>query len=119
MDKILVSAYGTLRPGYGNNRLLVDSTHIGEGSTVEKYTMTASGIPYVSKRPLHNIVVDVYEVSKDTLKRLDQLEGHPEWYKREVIPVKVNGEILNTWLYFNEGYSNLSIVPEGNYKNIR
>ena len=84
-ENIYVACYGTLRPGFGNNRLLVDSEHIGTGKTIEKYTLRASGIPFVSKDPLHSVVVDVYKVDEPTLKNLDSLEGHPEWYKREQI----------------------------------
>ncbi len=115
-NDIYVSVYGTLRPGFGNNILLSDSIHLGTGHTVNKYTLRASGIPFVSKEPLHNVVVDVYKVDEDTLKNLDRLEGHPEWYHRKLIPVSIEGEILDAWLYFNEGYSHLKIVESGDYK---
>lgn len=115
-ENIYVACYGTLRPGFGNNRLLVDSEHIGTGKTVEKYTLRASGIPFVSKDPLHNVVVDVYKVDEPTLKNLDSLEGHPEWYKREQIGINVDDDIVTSWLYFNEGYSHLPIIDSGDYK---
>lgn len=113
---IIVAAYGTLREGYGNNRLLSSSKHLGTGQTVEKYTLRASGIPFVSKEPLHNVVVDVYKVDNDTLENLDSLEGHPEWYCREKIPVKVGDTRMEAWLYFNDGYSHLPIIESGDYK---
>ena len=114
-ENIYVSVYGTLRPGFGNNRLLNTSEHLGTGKTVEKYTLRASGIPFVSKEPLHNVVVDVYKVDNDTLDRLDGLEGHPEWYKREQIPVKVGDKTMTAWLYFNDGYPNLPLINSGDY----
>jgi gamma-glutamylaminecyclotransferase len=114
-NDIIIAAYGTLRPQYNNNRLLAKSKHIGTGKTVEKYTLRASGIPFVSKEPLHNVVVDIYKVDNSTLEDLDSLEGHPEWYCREKIPVIVNNKTLDAWLYFNDGYSHLPIINSGDY----
>ena len=120
--EIYVGAYGTLRDGCSNNRLLTNSEHLGTGQTIEKYTLRANGIPFVSKEPLHNVVIDVYKVDDSTLKRLDSLEGYDpknhngSWYKREQIPVKIGNKILNAWLYFNEGYSHLPIIKSGDYK---
>ena len=112
----IIAAYGTLREGFGNNRLLRYSKHLGTGQTIEKYTLRASGIPFVSKEPLHNVVVDVYKVDDDTLQSLDSLEGHPERYCREEIPVKVGDTTMKAWLYFNNGYSHLPIIESGDYK---
>ncbi len=114
---IIIAAYGTLREGYGNNRLLQTSSHLGTGKTAEKYTLRASGIPFVSKEPTSNIVVDVYKVNKSVLSQLDSLEGHPEWYKREQIPVIVENKQLNAWLYFNDGYTHLPVIKSGDYNN--
>ena len=112
----IIAAYGTLRDGFGTNRLLRYSKHLGTCQTIEKYTLRASGIPFVSKEPLHNVVVDVYKVDDDTLQSLDSLEGHPEWYCREEIPVKVGDTTMKAWLYFNNGYSHLPIIESGDYK---
>lgn len=115
INNILIAAYGTLREGFGNNRLIPKGCHIGTGLTVEKYTMKVAGIPYVSKKPTSNIVVDVYEINQNTLERLDSLEGHPRWYKREVIPVNIDNKQLDCWLYFNDS-DNGTILESGDYK---
>lgn len=115
-ENIYVSVYGTLRPGFGNNRLLLTSTYMGTGNTANKYTLRASGIPFVSEEPLHNIVVDVYKVNKDTLERLDELEGHPDWYCRKLIPIKLENTTIDAWLYFNDKYPELPIIESGDYK---
>lgn len=117
-NNILVAAYGTLREGYGNNRLIPEGSHIGKGKTLERYTMTSSGIPFVSKTPTTQIVVDVYSIDEDTLKRLDRLEGHPDWYEREIIPIVMDDStVLNAWLYFNNDYEHLPVVITGDYSN--
>ena len=39
--------------------------------------------------PVHG---EVWEISPATLRQLDQLEGHPDWYRRESIQVQMNSE---------------------------
>ena len=80
--------------------------------TSEKYVMYISGVPFVSKQfDLYKIMGEVYEVDKLTLNDLDMLEGHPNWYKRELILVSyvsLKGKMVNekAWLYFNEDIPN-------------
>lgn len=38
------------------------------------------------------------------LRRLDALEGHPVWYKREEIPIHCNKTVLKCWCYFLDHY---------------
>lgn len=118
-ERFLIAAYGTLRKGWGNSRLvdIPSNKYIGEGKTVEKYTMRSSGIPYLSKEPMVNITVDLWEIDKDSLIKVDALEGHPKWYKRELVPVEVNNKIYNAYIYFNEG-SNANIVESGDFNRI-
>jgi gamma-glutamylcyclotransferase (GGCT)/AIG2-like uncharacterized protein YtfP len=121
-NKILIAAYGTLRKGYGNSRLVdipSQTKWLGTGKTVEKYQMRASGIPYVNKTPDTQIVVDIWEIDKDRhLPSVDRLEGHPEWYCREEVDIELNGNIIKAWLYFMED-SGSTIVKSGNYNDYR
>jgi gamma-glutamylaminecyclotransferase len=44
---------------------------------------------------------EVYRVDDLTLERLDQLEGHPDWYERKEVEIlSDNGENIISWLYF-------------------
>jgi gamma-glutamylaminecyclotransferase len=121
-NKILIAAYGTLRKGYGNSRLVdipSQTKWLGTGKTVKKYQMRASGIPYVNKTPDTQIVVDIWEIDKDRhLPSVDRLEGHPEWYCREEVDIELNGNIIKAWLYFMED-SGSTIVKSGNYNDYR
>ena len=116
----LVFTYGTLMRGYGNNRLLEGAFFKGEAETVEKYMLTASGIPFV--HPKHNKVEikgEVWEVR--TLRQfihLDALESHPNWYKREIIEVRVKNKIKKAWIYFNEDSVGTEI-PSGDYRDYK
>lgn len=118
---IYISAYGTIKKGYSNNRVVQypGNSYIGAGITKEKYAMYRSGIPFVIKEPLTPIVVDVYEVASENLPRIDSLEGHPNWYKRELIPVILeDGKELDCWLYFmtRTEVKNYHFVETGNYQ---
>ena len=107
MTKVVV--YGTLRKGYGNHHLLETSSFLGNCLTKDKYSMFASGIPFVNKKiNKTQIVGEVYEVTEPVLRRLDMLEGYsPEdhensWYKREEIPVVMEDQSeTNAFIYFN------------------
>lgn len=100
----LIAVYGTLKRNYGNYyNYLSSSTFIGKGYTKDKYPLVISGLPYLIDKigVGHNVQVDVFKVSDTKLKELDRLEGHPNWYRRRQIDIKVKGIILSCWIYFN------------------
>ncbi len=117
---VYVAAYGTLKEGHGNNVLmrLPGNKYIGRGITKEKYSMYSSGIPFVIKKPKVVIVVDVYQVAIQNLPRLDSLEGHPHWYRRELVTTIVNGKEYESWLYFmteENRVKSYNYIADGNY----
>ena len=104
LEDNLVAVYGTLKKGYNNyNSYLTSSKFVGKGETKDKYPLVISGLPYLieNKGQGHNVEVDVFKVSSSVLRDLDRLEGHPTWYRRKQIEVKVNGKVLVCWIYFN------------------
>lgn len=111
-----VAVYGTLKRGHGNNRILEASVLIGIGRTSPEYRMYVSGIPYVSRDPEgYPIHVEVYDVDDATLSRLDRLEGHPEFYRRELCAVHTPEGDSKAWMYLVTGYSNLPEELSGCY----
>ena len=110
----IVAVYGTLKKGNNNyyNYLTMEK-YIGQGETAKKHVLTAPHLPYLSDDPKHiqkrgNFVeVDVFEVSKYTLERLDRLEGHPNIYTRKQTKIRLkNGEIITAWVYILRGQEN-------------
>lgn len=111
---VTVFVYGTLKRGKHNNYLMSNSKYLGVGVTKRKYAMYEHGIPYVSqKTQTTEIVGELYEVDRHTLKSLDMLEGHPDWYVRQEVEVLfIQDHIANfseddiqvktAWIYFNE-----------------
>lgn len=93
----LVFVYGTLKKGFGNNRLLVGAKSLGEFTTAyPNFIMSGrfNAFPYVSRTEEngHFIKGELYLVeSSDMMDSLDCLEGHPEFYRREKVKIS-NGD---------------------------
>ncbi len=120
--------YGTLMKGFGNHHLLESSTFIGTARTCEKYAMYATGFPFVNPNiPRTVISGEVYLVeSEEVLHRLDQLEGHPNWYVRTEIDVELieDSRKLRASIYFNSGVDDKDLssgyhvhIPSGNFRD--
>lgn len=94
----LIAVYGTLRKGYGNHSYLSGAKFIGSGQTFDKYRMTGAGIPFLLQgknvEGSNNVRVEVYSVDDWKLKSIDRLEGHPTWYKREKIGIRLDNGIV-------------------------
>ncbi|MDQ7056677.1 MAG: gamma-glutamylcyclotransferase family protein [Persephonella sp.] len=119
MHKNFVFVYGTLRKGFWNHSFLGNSRFLGYGKTKEKYSLYADSIPYVVKEPLTQIKGEIYEVDDETLQRLDELEGHPSFYKRELVDVITeDGKLIKAWIYFYP-YKNGHLIQSGDYKDCR
>jgi len=86
------------------------NTNPPEACPSEKYAMLyQDGIPYATRNEaVSRIQGEVYSVDDDTLKDLDSLEQHPEWYCRGQDEVVLGGgsSTVKAWLYFNP-------TPEG------
>lgn len=110
---IKIAVYGTLKRGHYNNRFIGTSEFIGEGITKDKYQMTSNGhFPYLSKNGDYNIKVEVFEVNEDDLKNIDRLEGHPTFYKREVVDIIIGEDILKCWIYLTPVKGQIQLKDE-------
>jgi len=102
-NAILVAVYGTLKKGQGNNYLLgSDAVLIGSGQTESKFDMLDfGGYPGALEYGDKALSVEVWSVNPEHLPRVDQLEGHPSFYKREEEEVKMYEfeGTLNAWMY--------------------
>ncbi len=115
-EKNLVFVYGTLKQGFSNHRYLAGSKFLGTGRTVERYAMYASGIPFVvMTEPISEIHGELYEVDDFTLETLDDLEGHPDFYRREQAEICLDDGSqpdIKAWIFFSENNSG-TLVPSG------
>ena len=81
-----IAVYGTLKRGYGNNRLLTSwATFLGE-DFVPFNKIRGTGFPIAKFHGADGtklLKVEIFAItSPETLQRVDALEGHPQWYKR-------------------------------------
>lgn len=98
-----VFVYGTLKAGKGNHGLLNGATFIGPGVTTQPFVMKDGGFPAVLKtNEGHPVVGEIYAITDDILAKLDSLEGHPNLFCREEIPVDIgdSGVLQTCWMYF-------------------
>lgn len=117
----LVFVYGTLKKGFSNHRLLASSELLGAARTVNKYAMYTTGVPIVVKdESVSEIFGELYRVDEATLVYLDSLEGHPDWYRREMVDVllleddREGQQAERAWIYFNLDKRG-ALVPSGEY----
>ena len=110
----IIFVYGTLRSGFHNHSLLYNSKLIGKGKTKDKYALYSFGVPFLVNEPVTQVIGEVYSVSDKTLKHIDSLEMHPNWYKRKLISIMVNNQEYIAWAYFNVKQGNL--IKSGDYE---
>lgn len=89
----LIFVYGSLKRGRPNERLLFDSKSLGKAKTVMKYPLvvnTHQGYPYLLKHEGvgHNVIGELYRVTKHTIEELDKFEGNE--YRRGKIKIIKN-----------------------------
>lgn len=83
-NSIPVFVYGTLKKGHGNHGLLQSAYFVTKAKTERKMVMVQkrwAGYPHVldiEDELAHQIPGEIYLVSSDDLKRLDNLEGYRE-----------------------------------------
>jgi gamma-glutamylaminecyclotransferase len=118
--KHLVFVYGTLLSGLGNHHIIEPGHFIADGETVERFRMTAGGIPFVSRvDPVCRVKGELYIVNDETLADLDRLEGHPRFYCRELVEVEgPGGAIFTAWCYLCERGAGHHLVDDGDFRRV-
>ncbi|MCG1028946.1 gamma-glutamylcyclotransferase [Virgibacillus halodenitrificans] len=73
----LVFVYGTLRKDESNNKVLADARLVAEEAwTSGRLYSTTSYYPVLEKYESGEVYGELYEVTKDKLEELDELEGY-------------------------------------------
>ena len=78
-----VIVYGTLKRGYGNNRLLQSSKFVEE-TEVEGFKLYYAGFPVAAPAEGEKITAEVWDIGEDqqVLSNLDRLESEGTMYHR-------------------------------------
>lgn len=113
-----VFVYGTLKRGYLANMYLEGSTYIGDGITVDGFSMYDGGYPKLvdnGVQPLP-VVGEVYEVDSETMAVLDDYESYPTLYDRKIIAVMVDQVQYDCIVYvYNCPTESLSLVEPNDH----
>lgn len=117
MKKIVV--YGSLRKGHGNHRyLLSDSKLVSEEVINIPFKMVSlGGFPgLIPSKENNGITVEIYEVTDDTYKAVEQLEGYPNFYQKALVPTSL-GE-LEIYVLLSPRYAvNPTFVENGDWNS--
>lgn len=88
-----VFVYGTLLRGEPNHGLLAGSPCVGEARTRAEFELVDLGyFPAMIWQGKTAVVGEVYTIDEATLRRLDRLEGHPQFYVRTTIQLEHGAE---------------------------
>lgn len=114
-----VAVYGSLLKTLSNHKLLEESEYLGEFHTDPEFSLYSLGsYPGLKKNGITSIRMEVYRVSKDVLKALDQLEGYDKankegsYYKRFSLPTPYG---LAFSYEYNNPIKSQKIVASGNW----
>lgn len=116
---MIIFTYGTLRKGRNNHGFLKGCKYLGEAYTSTEYSLIVSGLPYLVERPGDGCLGELYEVDQKSLKYIDRLEGHPDFYERKPITVYTidDNQEVNCEAYIHPDIFNKSMVK--NYTIVR
>jgi len=90
----LVFVYGTLLNGEPNHRVLAEAELVGLASTEPAFLVDLGAFPALVPGGNTAVAGEVYKVDNATLARLDRLEGHPRFYRREPITLDSGQDAL-------------------------
>jgi gamma-glutamylcyclotransferase (GGCT)/AIG2-like uncharacterized protein YtfP len=81
--------YGTLKKGYGNHHIIADAEFLGTAKTPRNYDIfpvhPAGGFPICVENGKFHVLGELYKINEKILARCDQLESHPDFYRRKLI----------------------------------
>ena len=116
--KHLLAVYGTLKQGFGNNRLLQTSKLLGEQNISGFKMYSLGGYPAINIAEDSDIKIEVYEINDPTvLNRVYSLEGYTgkrndpsNWYDTTEVKTKWGAAEI---FYFKDKLENRPLVESG------
>ncbi|HKJ89498.1 MAG TPA: gamma-glutamylcyclotransferase family protein [Oceanipulchritudo sp.] len=104
-DRSLLFVYGTLQRGGCYHDLLKSGgpAFLGSGRLCSRYPLLLTRYPCLLDLPDRGFRVrgEVYRIARSTnWLAIDELEDHPNEYRRRLEPVEVGMQRLEAWTYF-------------------
>lgn len=111
-----VFVYGTLLRGEPNHGLLAGGQHMGEARTRAAFELVDLGyFPAMIAQGNTAVLGEVYAIDEATLRKLDRLEGHPQFYIRTTIELEHGAEVQAYLLPAHQARGKRRILS-GNWK---
>lgn len=99
---VRVFVYGTLMRGGFYHHLLETSRFIEEAHTRRAYTLVDLGdYPALLEGGDTSVAGEIFEVTDEVLASLDELEGHPDYYRRDAV-VLSDGRRVTSYIFNHE-----------------
>ena len=94
-DQVLVFVYGRMKQGGANHGILAQSKFIGGAVTAPLYTLVdLGGFPGLKKDGQRAIHGELYAVDPQTLANIDELEDHPDTFRRDTLTLEDGREVV-------------------------
>jgi len=107
--KTAIFVYGTLKRGQRNHHFLNNQKFLGDAQTEPRYRLYDAGRhPALVDDPQNGIAVqgEVWQVSEETLQKLDEYEGMPDYFSRKSIHLQGWDTSVQAY-FFNGDVTNL------------
>ena len=111
-----VFVYGTLLSGEPNHRLLAHAELLGEARTEPAFELVSLGaFPAMLAGGDTAVLGEVYAVDGATLTDLDRLEGHPHFYRHQLVRLE-DGERVLAYLLRRERAYGRPTIESGDWR---
>lgn len=112
-ENLLICVYGSLRRGMGNSRLLETSELLSTETIRDNFRMVDIGSypGLIESEEENEIVIEIYEVTPEVYRRIEQLESYPHYYDRRDVHTSL-GEVGIYFLPRNSGWSSSDRLVE-------
>tara|TARA_R110000765_G_scaffold104728_2_gene194591 strand:- start:2388 stop:2741 length:354 start_codon:yes stop_codon:yes gene_type:complete len=112
--------YGSLMQGEHNHTFLNDehSKYLRKDITSKEFTLYNLGyFPGMVQDGTGSVLGEIYEISSFVRGRLDQLEGHPQFYRRTLIELQ-SGEKIETYLLDKAYVRGCPVIKSGDWRDL-
>ena len=122
MNKNLIAVYGSLRQGFGNHRLLKDSKYLGSFNSKPEFNLySLGGFPGLKTDGKTSVVMEVYEITDEVAKNVDNLEGYDP-NRKSTFYDKINIEtpygVAGVYIYVDH-ISEKRLIASGDWSNYK
>ena len=112
-----IFVYGSLLAGESNHRVLQGCKFLGEVKTKCGYELVNLGLypAMVIGDGQKQVKGALYLVSKSVLRRMDHLEGHPDYYRRVHIALE-DGRKVQSYLLPRQQAAGFPLIDSGDWR---